>query len=115
MMDPCMERGASRIAVTQFVPNAPGNLVYTLLNFCMDANSSSLITASADGTEREIALPNIVAYHPIQMTGSGNQTLTVNISPYLEDMLRVLGLQSILSEPPVISYVFLYVVGYYFG
>src|SRR5260370_6530295 len=115
MMDPCMERGASRIAVTQFVPNAPGNLVYTLLNFCMDANASSLIPGSADGTEREIDLPNIVAYHPIQMTGSGNQTLTVNISPYLEDTLRVLGLQSTLSEPPIISYVYLNVEGYNFG
>ncbi len=115
MMNQSNEWGAIRIAITQFVPNAPGNLVYTLLNFWMDANSSSLITASADGTEREIAPPNIVAYHPIQMTDSGNQTITVNISPYLEDTLRVLGLQSTLSQPPVISYVYLNVEGYNFG
>jgi hypothetical protein len=115
MMNQSNEWGAIRIAVTQFVPNAPGNLVYTLLNFWMDANSSRLITASADGTEREIAPPNIVAYHPVQMTGSGNQTITVNISPYLEDTLRVLGLPRVLSQPPVISYVYLNVEGYNFG
>jgi hypothetical protein len=115
MMNPSNEWGAIRIAVTQFVPNAPGNLVYTLLNFWMDANSSSLITASTGGIEREIAPPNAVAYHPLQMTGSGNQTITVNLSPYLEDTLRVLGLQSVLSQPPVISYVYLNVEGYNFG
>ena len=115
MMNQSNEWGAIRLAVTQFVPNAPGNLVYTLLNFWMDANSSSLITASADGTEREIAPPNIVAYHPIQMTDSGNQTITVNTSPYLEDTLRVLGLPSVLNQPPVISYVYLNVEGYNFG
>ena len=115
MMNPGNEWGAIRIAVTQFVPNAPGNLVYTLLNFWMDTNSSSLITAFTDGTEREISPPNIAAYHPVQMTSSGNQTVMVNISPYLRDTLRVLGLQSALNRPPVISYVYLNVEGYNFG
>jgi hypothetical protein len=114
MMNPSNEWGAIRIAVTQFVPNAPGNLVYTLLNFWMDTNSSSLIAASSDGIGREIASPNVVAYHPVQMTGSGNQTITVNISPYLEDTLRLLGLPSVLNKPPVISYVYLNVEGYNF-
>jgi hypothetical protein len=114
MMNPGNEWGAIRIAVTQFVPNAPGNLVFTLLNFWMDTNSSSLITASVDGTERGIAPPNIVAYYPIQMTGSGNQTITINISPYLEDTLRVLGLETVQSQHPVISYVYLNVEGYNF-
>jgi hypothetical protein len=115
MMNPSNEWGAIRIAITQFVPNAPGNLVYTLLNFWMDANSSSLVTASADGISRGIEPPNIVAYHPIQVSGTGNQTITVNISPYLEDTLRVLGLQNVLTQPPVISYVYLNVEGYNFG
>jgi hypothetical protein len=115
MMNPANEWGAIRIAITQFVPNAPGNLVYTLLNFWMDANSSSVITASADGTERGIVQPNIVAYHPVQIAGSGNQTVTVNVSPYLEDTLQALGLHSVLSQPPVISYVYLNVEGYNFG
>lgn len=115
MMNSGNEWGAIRIAVTQFVPNAPGSLVYTLLNFWMDTNSSSLITPSTDGTEREIAPPNIAAYHPVQMTGSGNQSVSVNISPYLKDTLRVLGLQSALNQPPVISYVYLNVEGYNFG
>jgi hypothetical protein len=115
MMNPSNEWGAIRIAVTQFVPNAPGNLVYTLLNFWMDANSSNAITSPVDGTSRGIVPPNIVAYHPIQMTGSGNQTISVDISPYLEDTLRVLGLQRVLGQPPVISYVYLNVEGYNFG
>ena len=115
LMDPANEWAAIRIAVTQFVPNAPSNLVSTLLNFWMEANSSSLIAPSADGTSRGIFQPNVVAYHPLQVTGTGNENITMNISPYLEDTLRVLGLENIQNQPPVISYVYLNVEGYNFA
>ena len=115
IMDPANEWAAIRIAVTQFVPNMPGNLVSTLLNFWMEANSSSLITPSADGISRGIFQPNVVAYHPLQVSGTGNETVTMNISPYLEDTLRVLGLDNVQNQPPVISYVYLNVEGYNFA
>jgi hypothetical protein len=115
LMSPGNEWGAIGIAITQFVPNAPGNLVYSLVNFWMDGNSSSTVIPSADGNGRRIALPNLVVYHPIQITGAGNETITVNISPYLEDTLRVLGFQNVQNQPPVISYVYLNVEGYNFG
>ena len=115
LMNPANEWGAIRIAITQFVPDAPGNLVTTLLNFWMEANSSSLITPSLDGTSRGIFRPNAVAYHPLQVTGRGNETITINISPYLEDTLRSLGLVNAQNESPVISYVYLNVEGYNFA
>ncbi len=115
MMNSANERGAIGIAITQYVPSASGNLVYTLVNFWMDANSSNYVTPSADGTRRGIAPPNVVIYHPVQITGSGNKTITLHISPYLEDTLRVLGFQSVQNQPPVISYVYLNVEGYNFG
>jgi hypothetical protein len=109
------ERGAIGIAITQYVPGAPDNLVYSLVNFWMDGNSSSTVTPSTDGTERRVVLPNLVVYHPVQITGTGNETIMVNISPYLEDTLRVLGLQNVPNQRPVISYVYLNVEGYNFG
>jgi hypothetical protein len=115
MMNLGNEWGAIGIAITQYVPGAPGNLVYSLVNFWMDGNSSSTITPSTDGNGRRIVLPNLVVYHPIQITGVGNETITVNISPYLEDTLRVLGLLTVQTQPPVISYVYLNVEGYNFG
>ncbi len=115
LMNPGNEWGAIGIAVTQFVPGAPGNLVYSLVNFWMDGNSSSTVTPSTDGNERRVVLPNLVVYHPIQIAGPGNETVNVNISPYLEDTLRVLGLQNVQNQPPAISYVYLNVEGYNFG
>jgi hypothetical protein len=115
LMNPRNEWGAIGIAITQYVPGTPGNLVYSLVNFWMDGNSSSTITPSPDGNERRVVLPNLVVYHPIQITGAGNETITVNISPYLEDTLRVLGLQKVQNQPPLISYVYLNVEGYNFS
>jgi hypothetical protein len=115
LMNPGNEWGAIGIAITQYVPSAPGNLVYSLVNFWMDGNSSSTVTPSADGNERRVVMPNLVVYHPVQITGVGNETITVNISPYLEDTLRMLGLQNVQNQPPVISYVYLNVEGYNFG
>jgi hypothetical protein len=115
LMNPSNEWGAIGIAITQYVPSAPGNLVYSLVNFWMDGNSSSTIIPSADGNERRVVLPNLVVYHPIQIEGAGNETVSVNISTYLEDTLRVLGFQNVQNQPPVISYVYLNVEGYNFG
>jgi hypothetical protein len=115
LMNPGNEWGAIGIAVTQFVPGAPGNLVYSLVNFWMDENSSSTVTPSTAATGQRVVLPNLVVYHPFQITREGNETLTVNISPYLGDTLRVLGLQNALNQPPVISYVYLNIEGYNFG
>ncbi len=114
MMNSANQLGTIGIATTQYVPSAPGKLVYTLVNFWMDANSSNYVTPSTDGTVREIALPNVVIYHPVQITGGGNETVTLNISPYLQDTIRVLGFQTVQNQPPVISYVYLNVQGYNF-
>lgn len=114
MMNPNNQWGAIRLVITQYVPNAPGNLVSTLINFWMDSNSSKIITPATNGIGREVIHPNLVGYHPIQMSGQGNQTITVNISPYLKDTLQVLGLLNDY-QPPVISYTYLNVEGYNFG
>ena len=107
--------GAIGIAVTQYVPSAPNKLVYTVVNFWMDHNSSSHVTPSADGIGRRILQPNIVSYHPAQVFGNGNETITLRLSPYLEDTLRVLGLQTDQNQPPVIPYIYINVEGYNFG
>ncbi len=115
LMNPANQWGAIGIAASQYVTGAPGDLVYTLINFWMDGNSSSHVTLSADGIERRVVQPNVVSYHPAQVFGDGNQTITLRISPYLEDTLRVLGLQTNRSQPPVIPYIYLNVEGYNFG
>jgi hypothetical protein len=114
IMTPANGRGAIGIAVTQYVPSAPGKLVYTLVNLWMDTNSSKIVTRYPDGTERGVVSPTVVVYHPVQVTGQGNETITINISPYLEDTLRVLGLPTVQKQPPVISQAYLNVEGYNF-
>ncbi len=114
MTNPANQWGAIGIAASQYVQSAPGKLVYTLVNFWMDANSSNYVTPSAYGILRGIAPPNAVSYHPVQITGGGNETVSLNISPYLQDTLRVLGFQNAQNPPPVISYVYLNVQGYNF-
>ncbi len=101
------------IAVTQYVPSVPEKLVYTVLNFWMDANSSKVLSASSSGDEGYLVTgPRIVVYHSLQLTEDGNQTVTVNLSPYLDDTLHILNFTSSQSDPPVISYVYLNVEGY---
>jgi hypothetical protein len=112
MMNPANEWGAIGIAASQYVQGVPGDLVYTLINFWMDGNSSSHVTPSADGIGRRVVQPNVVAYHPAQVSGSGNETITLRISPYLQDTLRVLGLQTNQSQPPVIPYIYMNIEGY---
>ncbi len=114
MMNSSNEWGAIGIDTTQVVPSAPGELVYTLINFWMDSNSSSIFAASSrDG--RWAGASNLVTYHPVQIARGGNETITVDISPYLEDSLQALGLKQSQNQPPVIAYVYLNVEGYNFG
>jgi hypothetical protein len=114
MMNSSNEWGAIGIDMTQVVPSAPGELVYTLINFWMDSNSSRVLAASSrDG--RWVGGSNLVTYHPVQIAGGGNETITVDISPYLEDTLQALGLTQYQSQPPLITYVYMNVEGYNFG
>lgn len=112
MMNPMNEWGAIGIAASQYVQGAPNNLVYTVINFWTDPNSSSSVSPFATRVGHGAGSPDVVVYHPIQIAGSGNQTITLDISPYLEDTIRVLGLRLVESQPPVISYVYLNVEGY---
>lgn len=113
--NPSNSWGSIGIAVTQYVPSLPDKLVYTVVNFWMDGNSSSVISRSADGIGRRVVQPNLVAYHPAQVSGGGNETITLRISPYLEDTLRVLGLPIDQNQPPLIAYTYMNVEGYNFG
>ncbi len=106
------EWAAIGIAATQYVPGVQGNLVYTVVNLWMDRNSSSGLSPSAVGTERMVE-PDVVVYHPVQISSGGNVTVSLNLSKYLVDTLAALGLSS-SSPAPVISYVYLNVEGYNF-
>jgi hypothetical protein len=102
------------IAATQFVPSATNKLVYSVVNFWMDQNSSSKIQPLTDGKIGGAAIgSNVAVYHPVQLSGLGNRTITVNLSPYLRDTLDLLRLSG-GSDPPVISYVYINVEGYNF-
>jgi len=100
------------LAATQYVAAEPGKLVYTLVNFWMDQNSSRLVVPLQDGVSREVTPPTVVEYHPLQLTQNGNQTISVDLSWYLRDTLRTLGLAVSSQQPPVVSYVFMNVQGY---
>jgi hypothetical protein len=115
VLNPSNSWGSIGIAVTQYVPSLPGKLVYTVVNFWMERNSSSTIGRSADGISRRIFQPNLVAYHPAQVSDDGNETIALRISPYLEDTIRVLGLPIDQNQPPVIAYIYMNVEGYNFG
>ncbi len=115
LLSPRNEWGALGITATQYVPNAPNKLVYTVVNFWMDSNSSNVLSKlPGSSSERMIAGSHVVVYHPIQMTGTydGNQTISIDLSPYLEDTLNALGFSPSSAEPPVISYVYLNIEGY---
>jgi hypothetical protein len=106
------ERASVGIAVTQYVPSAPGKLVYTLVNFWMDQNSSRGLRAFNDGVAKGVSPPNLVTYYPLQLQGEGNQTVVVNLSGYLSDTIRTLNLPTTEAQPPLIAYVYLNVEGY---
>lgn len=115
MIDSANQWGAIGVAVTQYVPSAPGNLVTTLINFWMDSNSTRFVPVASDGSSRQVG-SNVVTYHPLQISSAGNTTISLDISPYLEDTLQVLGYQNGQYQPlPVISYIYLNVEGYNFA
>ncbi|MDE1853177.1 MAG: hypothetical protein KGI38_05440 [Thaumarchaeota archaeon] len=113
-LDPNNEWAAVGVTVTQYVPSAPGKLVYTLVNFWMDDNSSRSLTDSGGGVPVAVSAPNVVTYHPIQLQGAGNQTVTIDLSSFLSDTIHRLNLTTSSAQPPVISYVYLNVEGYNF-
>ncbi len=103
------------LAATEYVPSAPKKLVYSVVNFWMDSNSSNMLHLNSfDSSSYAITSSNVVVYYPLQLTASGNLTVTVDLLPYLDNTLRVLGLQTNESAPPVISYVYLNIEGYNF-
>ncbi len=104
------EWAAIGIAVTQYVPVAPGRLVYTVLNFWTDSNSSNAIKP---GAAYAVTAPNVVVYHPLQVSTAGNLTVSLNVSPYLRNTTRILGFDN--GAAPVISYVYLNIEGYNFA
>lgn len=108
------EWAAIGVTVTQYVPSAPGKLVYTLVNFWMDENSSSSLSQSEGGVALAVSAANLVTYHPIQMQGAGNETVNINLSPFLSDTIRRLNLTTTETQPPLIPYVYLNVEGYNF-
>lgn len=115
LLNPRNQWAALGIAATQYVPTAPKKLVYTVVNFWMDHNSSDVLSnLPRSSSDRMIVSPYVVVYHTIQLMDSqeGNQTIIVNLSPYLEDTLGILGFTSASGQPPVISYVYLNIEGY---
>jgi hypothetical protein len=108
---PSNEWAAIGVSVTQYVP-AEQKLVYTLVNFWMDQNSSSSLKPYEDGIKRAVSGGNLVTYHPFQLEKEGNETLSLSLSPYLSDTLRVLNITRGGAQPPLISYVYLNVEGY---
>lgn len=115
LLSPRNEWAAIGIAATQYVPSAPNKLVYTVVNFWMDSNSSNVLAnLPGSSSDRMIAGSHVVVYHPIQMTDAydGNQTISIDLSPYLQDTLNVLGFVPSKAEPSVISYVYLNIEGY---
>ncbi len=113
LMNPANEWAAIGVSVTQVVPTASDKLVYTLINFWMDGNSSGTLS-SGTGVRGKVSGPNLVSYHPLQMQTEGNQTVSIDLTPYLSDTLRVLNVTASQDQPPVIAYVYLNVEGYNF-
>jgi len=116
LLDSANEWSTLGIVATQYVPTAPKKLVYTVMDFWMDRNSTSgldMLPHSAASTGRVVGAYE-VEYHAAQLTNAdeGNITITLNLSPYLQDTLATLGFANGSSEPPVISYVYLNIAGY---
>ena len=115
LLDRRNEWAALGIVATQYVPNVPKKLVYTVVNFWMDPNSTNVLgklpRSSSNGM---IAGPREVVYPAIQLSEAdqGNQTITLNLSDYLQDTLSTLGFTNASAQPPVISYVYLNIEGY---
>ncbi len=112
-LNPANEWAALGITVTQYVPGSPGQLLYTLVNFWMDQNSSKSLSPSG-ALAGTISGKELVVYHPVQLQREGNQTVSVDISPYLSDTIKELNISTDSQRPPIISYVYMNVEGYNF-
>jgi hypothetical protein len=115
LLDPKNEWATLGIVTTQYVPTAPKKLVYTVVNFWMDPNSTSVLSelphTASNGT---VAGSREVIYPAIQLSAAngGNQTITLELSSYLQDTLNTLGFTNATGDQPVISYVYLNIEGY---
>lgn len=117
LLDQKNEWVAVGLAITEYVPNAPTKLIYTVVDFWMDKNSSTFGKVTSNQGSGNYSIVRIgtdaVTYHPIQLSTTGNVTVNINITRYTDETLRLLGYTS-QSQPPVLSYTFLDVEGYNF-
>lgn len=121
MLNASNEWAAIGLVTTEYVPSAPTKLVYTVVDFWMDQNSSTFGTngssVAPSGNYSIVRVsPNSVTYHPIQLSTSGNVTMNINLTRYTDETLRLLGYEGGAGEAqaPVLSYTFLSVEGYNF-
>lgn len=114
LLDPGNEWSTVGLAVTQYVPSAPKKLVYSVIDFWMDPNSTSILGKLPRSANNGLIVgPNEVVYPATQLsnTDNGNLTITIPLSPYLQDTLDTLGFADGAGSP-VISYVYLNIEGY---
>ena len=109
------EWAAIGLVATQYVPSAPTKLIYTIVDFWMDANSSTFDKTNVINQENFSLIrtgPTSATFHPIQLATTGNLTVSLNLTRYCQETLRLLGFSDSQPNPPVISYTFLNVEGY---
>jgi hypothetical protein len=115
LMNSKNEWAAVGLVATEYVPSAPTKLIYTEVDFWMDTNSSTFANSTTVGSAEGFDLvrfgPTSATYHPKQLSTIGNVTVSVNLTRYCEETLRLLGFPD-SPNPPVISYTFLNVEGY---
>ena len=115
LLDGRNEWAALGIVATQYVPNVPKKLVYTVVNFWMDPNSTNVLGKLTRSSSNGIIVGlREVVYPAVQLSQAdeGNQTITLDLSNYLQDTLNTLGFANASAQPPVISYVYLNIEGY---
>jgi hypothetical protein len=116
LLNPSNEWSTLGIAATQYVPSAPKKLIYTVVDFWMDPNSTKVLrTLSSSANNRGVIVsPQIVVYpsNQLSQTSVSNQTITIDLSGYLRDTLDTLGFANATGSPPVVSYVYLNIEGY---
>jgi len=115
LLNPKNEWASLGIVTTQYVPSAPKKLVYTVVNFWMDSNSTSVLSQMPHTASGGIvAGPREVIYPATQLSqaNDGNQTITLELTSYLQDTLNTLGFANATGGPAVISYVYLNIEGY---
>ncbi|MHB8567366.1 MAG: hypothetical protein ACYC7D_01195 [Nitrososphaerales archaeon] len=116
LLDQGNQWAAIGLVTTEYVPSAPSKLVYTIIDFWMDENSSTFGSnpSSIDNYSIVRSSSTSVTYHPLQLAAVGNVTLNLNLTKYTDETLKFLGFPTIAGQPPVLSYTFLSVEGYNF-